>query len=259
VVTPSASYSFSPPAGRDRFNDFGGFAVGGSKQSFLNFGLDQRLQAKLRQGDKITVLDNLLLLGVRGSYNFLWREQRLKHPLSNLGWSLLLQPPGVLNGNAGWTMDVYAPRPIRNFNYNVSLNLSSARIRGVPPALPVDQGTPAPPGFRDDWSAALAYSYAGGRLTSDRWSSSQTMNAVLQYQFSPGWGLDYSTSLDLSHRQALTQRFGISRDLHCWVATFSRVFTVGGEAEYYFRIGIKEQREVYAERGTRSGSFGGIQ
>jgi hypothetical protein len=123
----------------------------------------------------------------------------------------------------------------------------------------VDQGTPAPPGFRDDWSAALAYSYAGGRLTSDRWSSSQTMNAVLQYQFSPGWGLDYSTSLDLSHRQALTQRFGISRDLHCWVATFSRVFTVGGEAEYYFRIGIKEQREVYAERGTRSGSFGGIQ
>ena len=57
----------------------------------------------------------------------------------------------------------------------------------------------------------------------------------------------------------LTQRFGISRDLHCWMATFSRIFTVGGEAEYYFRIGVKEQRELYAERGTRAGSFGGIQ
>jgi hypothetical protein len=125
--------------------------------------------------------------------------------------------------------------------------------------LPVDQGSPAPPGFRDNWTAGLAFSYSGGLVSQYRWSSSETGNAVLQYQFSPAWGLDYSTSIDFSHREVLTQRFGISRDLHCWIATFSRIFTVGGEAEYYFRIGIKEQREVYAERGTRTGSLGGIQ
>ena len=33
----------------------------------------------------------------------------------------------------------------------------------------------------------------------------------------------------------------------------------GGEAEYYFRISIKEQSEIYYERGTRAGSIGGIQ
>jgi hypothetical protein len=38
-----------------------------------------------------------------------------------------------------------------------------------------------------------------------------------------------------------------------------RTFIAGGEAEYYFRIQIKEQRELYYERGTRSGSIGGIQ
>jgi len=260
IVTPTASFAYSPESkAGNRFNDFGGFGVSSGKQTALIFGVDQRLQAKVRRGDKLSVLDNLLLLAVRGSYNFLWKEQRQAHPLSNLGWSLQIQPPGVFNASSGWVMDVYQPRMIRSFNYNLGLNLSSARLRGVPPPLPVDQGSPAPPGFRDNWTAGLAFSYSGGLVSQYRWSSSETGNAVLQYQFSPAWGLDYSTSIDFSHREILTQRFGISRDLHCWIATFSRIFTVGGEAEYYFRIGIKEQREVYAERGTRTGSLGGIQ
>jgi hypothetical protein len=258
ILTPSVSFAFSPQT-QSRFNDFGGFGVATGKQAAMVFGLDQRLQAKVRRGDKLAVLDNLLLLSVRGSYNFLWEEQHQQHPLSNLGWTLQIQPPGVLNGSATWTMDVYQPRVLRNFSYNLGLNLSSARLHGVPPPLPVDQGTPAAPGFRDTWNAALSYSYAGGLVTADQWSSSQTGNAVLQYQFSPNWGFDYSTSIDFSHREVMTQRWGISRDLHCWMATFSRIFTVGGEAEYYFRLGVKEQRDIYAERGTRAGSLGGIQ
>ena len=71
--------------------------------------------------------------------------------------------------------------------------------------------------------------------------------------------MEYSTSFDVTHREQLTQRLGLTRDLHCWVANFTRILTVGGEAEYYFRLGIKEQKEVYVERGTRFGSFGGIQ
>src|SRR2546427_8898028 len=119
---------------RQRFSNFGGFGVSGFKQTNMSFGLDQRLQAKLKRGDKLMVLDNLLSLGVRGSYNFLWREQRAPHPLSNLGWSLFLQPPGVVNASAGWTMDVYSPRPVRNLAYNLGLNLSSAHLRSSTPA-----------------------------------------------------------------------------------------------------------------------------
>ena len=61
-----------------------------------------------------------------------------------------------------------------------------------------------------------------------------------------------------SHRIG-TQRFALTRDLHCWQAVFTRTFAPGGEAEYYFRLGVKEQKEIYIERGTRSGSIGGIQ
>jgi len=38
-----------------------------------------------------------------------------------------------------------------------------------------------------------------------------------------------------------------------------RTFNRGGEAEYYFRLTVKDQRELYVERGTRVGSLGGIQ
>jgi hypothetical protein len=82
---------------------------------------------------------------------------------------------------------------------------------------------------------------------------------VLHYQLTPSWALDYSASYDVTLREVGTQRFDLSRDLHCWRASFSRTFAPGGEAEYYFRLGVKDQREIYIERGTRSGSIGGIQ
>jgi lipopolysaccharide assembly outer membrane protein LptD (OstA) len=270
VVTPSVSYSYSPEFTNlsftdargfrvSRFNSFGGFGVSGFKQSFMSFGLDQRLQVKLKHGDKIERLDNLISFSTRGSYNYLWREQRQKHGLSTLGSSLFLQPPGLLNATFGWTTDIYEPHPVRNLGFNTGLNLSSAGRRSANPDLPVDQQAPAEPGFREPWTLGLAYSYSGGYVFRDLWTSNQTANAVLQYKISPGWGLDYSSSADLTHRRVLTQRFGLSRDLHCWIVTFSRTFTTGGEAEYYFRLGVKDQREIYIERGTRTGSIGGIQ
>jgi hypothetical protein len=73
------------------------------------------------------------------------------------------------------------------------------------------------------------------------------------------WSFDYQASLDLTQRIVALQRFNLTRRIHCWHATFSRTFVVGGETEYYFRMGIRDQREVYYERGTRQQSFGGIQ
>ena len=49
------------------------------------------------------------------------------------------------------------------------------------------------------------------------------------------------------------------QDLHCWQASFTRNFIVGGETEYYFRLAVKDQKELYVERGNRNSSFGGIQ
>jgi len=275
VIFPTATFTYSPEfpsltyrdtLGRvlNRFNGFGGIGVSGFRSEVLNFGLDQRLQAKLQHGDQITRLDNLLSLSLSSSYDFLWRERGLKHPLSPIGASLFLQPPGLLNASLGATLDPYEGRPMRSLSGNTGFSWTSGAHHSgnEAPALPVDQTVrqsyeEATSDFHDNWSASLAYSYSGGYETAN-WSSHQTLNGVGRYQATPNWTLDYSASYDLTLHNVLTQRFAIGRTLHCWIATFTRTFTPGGEAEYYFRIGIKDQREVYLERGTRVGSIGGI-
>ena len=233
--------------------------MSGFKSAHLDFGLDQRFQVKLKRGDDVRRLDNLLSWFTGASYNLLYREQGQAHGLSPINSSVLLQPPGVVNVNLSWVTDVYQPRPVRSLGYNVNLNLSSTGHASDTPDLPVDRtvrGTDA--SFQDAWSVGLAYSYSGG-YSGPTWASQQTVNAVARATLTPSWGVEYSASYDLTERQLGTQRFAVTRDLHCWQASFTRTFIAGGEAEYYFRLGVKEQRELFIERGTRSGSIGGIQ
>jgi lipopolysaccharide assembly outer membrane protein LptD (OstA) len=273
VVFPSVSFNYSPQFEsltfrdslgqlRNRFTGFGGIGVSGFRNSSMSFSLDQRIQAKLKHGDQVQRLDNLLSLSLASSYDFLWKDKGLRHPLSPIGASLFLQPPGLLNASVGGTIDPYEGRPLRALSGSTGFSLASGGGRPAVAELPVDQTQrkyyeEVAPEFRESWSLSLAYSYAGG-YESPNWSSRQTANAVARYDVTPNWSLDYSASYDITLRNVLTQRFGVSRTLHCWIATFTRTFTPGGEAEYYFRLGIKDQREVYMERGTRVGSIGGI-
>jgi hypothetical protein len=147
------------------------------------------------------------------------------------------------------------------------MTLNSDRRRADPTlaALPVDQTSRQrnevlTPQFRDAWSLSLAYSYSGGYPSIEpQWKSQQTGNAVVHYQVSPAWSVDFSASYDITQKRLLTHRFALNRDLHCWTATFTRDFNPGSPPEYYFRISIKDQREVYVEHGSRTSSLGGIQ
>ena len=83
---------------------------------------------------------------------------------------------------------------------------------------------------------------------------SASTNFVGRAQLTPSWGIEYSTSYDATLHEVGTQRFAVTRDLHCWQAAFTRTFNSGGEAEYYFRLSVKDQKELFLERGSRTGS-----
>ena len=245
IVSPSLSMSYSP------------LTHGGP----LNFALDQRLQVKLKRGQNVTRLDNLIAWSLGGSYDYHYRKHGLEHPLSLISSNVLLQPPSYMNASLSWVTDVYNPRPVRSLTYNLGLNLDSGGLRRTSPALPLE---PTAAGeFNENWSLGLAYSYSGAYAytfpVGNAWASQRTANVVGHYQLSPAWSLEYSASLDLTQHSVQTQRFQLTRDLHCWQAVFTRTFVVGGETEYYFRLQVKDQKEIYVERGTRVGSLGGIQ
>ena len=53
-----------------------------------------------------------------------------------------------------------------------------------------------------------------------------------------------------------SQSIHVTRDLHCWEATFSRLVFQGRE-QYYFRIFLKAHPEdIKIESGDRSAGYG---
>jgi hypothetical protein len=278
ILTPSANIVYSPEfpgltyvdsngVRQERFDSFLG--ISGAKAVNTNFSIDQRFQAKVGSGEHVRRLDNLLSWTTSSNFDFLWRERGLKHGLGPILSGMRLQPPGWVNGDASATFDAYSGRPLRSFNYNLSSSFNSSgsgkpqspRIATDPlPSRGYNVESQEPEEFRETWSAALSYSYAGGYFSSNPdWSSHKTLNAVLRYVLTDNWTFDYQAGYDLTQHQMLLQRFNLTRRIHCWEATFSRSFIPGGETEYFFHLGIREQKEVYYERGTRGQSFPGIQ
>jgi hypothetical protein len=280
IFTPTANIAYSPEfpgltfvdsngVKQERFDTFSDIGIfSGRKALRTNFAIDQRFQAKAGSGEHVRRLDNLLSWTTSSSYDFLWRENGLKHGLGQIISGMRLQPPGWVNGDASASIDAYAGRPLQSFNYNLSSSFNSsgggkaAATRLATDPLP-KRGyyveSQEPDDFRETWSVALSYSYAGGYTASPKWTSHKTLNAVGRYQLTDNWTFDYQAGYDLTARQMLLQRFNITRKIHCWEATFSRSFIPGGETEYFFHLGIREQKEVYYERGTRGQTFPGIQ
>jgi lipopolysaccharide assembly outer membrane protein LptD (OstA) len=274
VVFPSVGVNFSPDFAslqyrdslgilRNRFNGFGGIGISGAKSASMSFAVDQRFQAKIRSGEKVTRLDNLLGWTTSGAFDFLWREHHLAHGLSPLGSAIQFQPPGFMSASASSEFDVYQGRPLRTLGFNLGMNVGSHGARKQPAALAVEQSNRrseivTEDDFRETWRLSLAYSYSGG-YRGPSWGAQKTANGVVSYQMTPNWQFDYSAAYDVTLARVLSQTYRLTRRIHCWEATFSRSFIAGGEAEYYFRLGVRDQREIYYERGSRAQSFGGIQ
>ena len=280
IFTPTANIVYSPEfpgltfvdsngVRQERFETFSDIGIfSGRKAVRTNFAIDQRFQAKVGSGEHVRRLDNLLTWTTSSSYDFLWRENGLKHGLGAILTGMRLQPPGWVNGDASATIDAYSGRPLQSFNWNLSSSFNS-RGSGKPqsPRIATDPlpgrgyyvESQEPEEFRETWSAAISYSYAGGYSSGPSWKSHETLNGVLRYQLTDNWTFDYQAGYDLTAHNMLLQRFNITRKIHCWEATFSRSFIPGGETEYFFHLGIREQKEVYYERGTRQQSIGGIQ
>lgn len=275
VVFPSVGFRYSPTfdnllftdstGTRSRFTPFGGIGISGFRAANMGFSLDQRWQVKLMRKGNVERLDNLLQWSMTSAYNFLAEEQtppgREPRPLSPINSSVRFSPPGVASGDLSWIVDPYEKRPLRSLGYSIGANFTGATTRPTnTPELALDKrAQQVQVDFSEPWSLGLAFSYSGGYAGERNWSSTQTANGVARFNLTPNWHLEYSTALNLTERDLLTQRFGLVRDLHCWQASFTRIFVIGGEAEYYFRLTVKDQRELYVERGTRIGSIGGIQ
>ncbi|HVP15534.1 MAG TPA: putative LPS assembly protein LptD, partial [Terriglobales bacterium] len=107
IVSPNLAASYTP--------------VGGLGP--LSWSLDQRFQAKIKKGDTVNRLDNLLSWTMAGTYDFHFRESGARHALSPISSNLFVQPPSYMNASLSWVTDLYNRHPVRALTYNLGINL----------------------------------------------------------------------------------------------------------------------------------------
>lgn len=133
---------------------------------------------------------------------------------------------------------------------------------GTPPSdEPAPAGTGAATGNPQttgagSWNLSLGYRFSRpsrifspvGRLNDD---SVQTLDGNLDFQLSPNWSVNWTTSYSITDTQFGSHRLNFQRDLHEWQANFSFYQTPNGNSAFEFYVELTHNRDLrfdYAER-----------
>jgi hypothetical protein len=270
TIAPDANYSYAA-------------AVSGleARQS-LNVRLRNQLDVKYEKDGELHRYDGLVNWQLSSSYI----PGRGTREWSNVSSSLTLNQQGPLRISVSQTYDPYEGKIISTSvpfglrlsgkfaDYGVDSEEEENQIiqeegrsaAAADSASPLDQWgfTPqlgdevfeAPDGASREalgWDLRLTYS-----LRRDRGQTvSNNVGVGASLRPTRKWRVTYRASFDSRTNKLTNPRFTIERDLHCWRASFSRVFRGSdNEWRYYFRIHvIKHQDELFLESGDRG--YGG--
>ena len=202
-----------------------------------NFSLALRQSYDLNHGEKLgTTLSGNVSFNGSFSYGSTQRREQLRN--------VVLQREG-----AAASPSEPAAAPPAAFDPNAPLHEDG-------PPLPRQEpgGAAAGPGGSQRWNLSSSFTLNRTRFS----SPSPTVNLGGRVDLTDNWSLDYRTSLNLADGVLGTQSIHLTRNLHCWEASFSRLVFQGRE-QYYFRIYLKAHPDdIKLESGDRSAGYGGF-
>jgi hypothetical protein len=114
----------------------------------------------------------------------------------------------------------------------------------------VERSRDVVPGEKLNWELAFSYSFNH----SDGRNLSRNVAVGAAIKPTAKWTVRWRANFDTDQREWINPSVDIERDLHCWRASFSRIFNAyDDEWRYYFRIFvIRHQDELFLESGERS-------
>jgi lipopolysaccharide assembly outer membrane protein LptD (OstA) len=281
VVKPTASWTYRPEFDkydRDDYDRIGGIGAPTlTGQSSMNLGLSNMFHLKLRDGEEVRKLDNVVQLTSNTTYDFRYEENNKEDPWGNLSSQLVIQPTRAFDLRANAVHDPNDGRLLsRSFTSSLkltglgwSLGTDPSQDRSVVETS-TDQetedhlssgaeGYPSGGGrATEPWRLNLSYRYTKQQQATE---ATQWLNADLTTHITPKWKLVYGNRYDLAKKEIAYQKFTLHRDMHCWEARVSGEYS-NESWTYYFKINIKAHPELYVERGARrvggGGSIGGF-
>lgn len=110
------------------------------------------------------------------------------------------------------------------------------------------------------WNANFSLRYSLSKSNPAIKTESFFMTANVKLNLSSKWKIGWNASFDLMQKSMVSQRFQITRDLHCWQLSFNWTPSKYSYAsQYNLTINVKSPtlRDLkYEERGGRSSGFG---
>lgn len=274
VVSPRLTFNYQPGfedatfidddgVERQRFPSVSGISISTAKTKTLSFNISNRFEAKAKKGDKIVKLTDLVVLGLSGAYDFLYKEKGKDKPLSNISTSMGIRPPGIdltTSVDGVWNPYNQALQSLRVYN-SFSMSGSGGRRRGgtvpgeedeIPEALEGVEPAPVNEGMPQGWQLGLSFGLNWSRATHNL---TTRLTGSTNFNITDKWRVGYSSQVDMNEREIVYQEISLQRNLHCWEAWFTRRYS-GGVWESYFRIAAKLLPEIKYEKGSRDrGNF----
>jgi lipopolysaccharide assembly outer membrane protein LptD (OstA) len=288
VITPSVSFTYQPRftnltfvdttgVRQPRFSGVGSIFLLGAEQRFVSFDLRNDVHVKWGSADRPKVINNLLSVDTRTSYDLLAKRAG-RRGLTDINSSATFRPIQRSEFTFGFVNDPYtlnfkSMSASTGFHVQGTSRAAEDSIQAIsdePGEAAVRQvGDASAPGVTTGltstnlpWTAGFSIGYTRNRNTFPgpgfgTWQTQATINSSLGLNISRGWRFDYGNQYDARERRFTSQNFTVRRELHCWEAQFTRSVT-GSNSEYYFKINVKLLPEVYYEQGS-SGlrGFGG--
>jgi hypothetical protein len=92
--------------------------------------------------------------------------------------------------------------------------------------------------FSIPWSINIDYSFSYAKHTKEEAQYIQTLRLSGDVSLTKKWKIGYNTGYDFTNKEISFTNVNITRDLHCWVATFNWV-PFGFRKSYSFQINVK--------------------
>jgi lipopolysaccharide assembly outer membrane protein LptD (OstA) len=286
-IEPRASVSFTPEiAGQQR------------RSTGVALGITNTIDAKVRVGKETRRLDGLFDWSLATSYNptILGAAGEPDRKFGNVSSTITINRSGPLRLTISQTYDPYRGRILSTsvpfalnvggrFGYGDTGVREAARNRVVEEeggVATVDTSAASaavePLSRRSDTDAAAALAdvppVAVGGAGDLTWGltlaytltriegRTERARVPLTFRIQPtrSWEVSFGTTYDGATRELGQPSIRITRDLHCWKASFTRIRTFsagGGDWQYYFRIFVdRHPDDLFIESGDRSYGYG---
>ncbi len=216
-IAPSVGISFSPNTIKDKKVVIPRFDTSFSSLNLI-FSLHNNFEAKIAKDTSNFYKIKFLRINLSGSYDF--KSKKLS-PIS-----LCAELPVFLWGSITFNGTLYPDTMKFSYFFHITQQYTSHQDSTFP-LFPLS-------------SFAFSIDHGTERNTIGNFS----------FILKPGFGisLNYSTTVNITSHEILSNSLVVNKDLHCWEAIFS-LYTFGKEIKYDIKVRIKEIPEVEIGKG----------